>query len=218
MELDQIETDLQKQDFQYRLKAIAALKEYPPEVVVPLLTKHIRDPEFLVRSFVARVLGNQLTPESLALLKQIVKDNNPNVRAEAANSISLFGRTSAPNLAQIFFADKHWLVRYSVLAALIDLECYEELLEACIRGITSEDELVQEYAVDALVALVGSPQHMAGLSQLLALKSAESPQIRVRVAYALNHFDDIVAKEALTELRQDSDLRVVGAAMENLLP
>ena len=61
MDLSQIEAELQKSDFQYRLKAISALKEHPSEIAVPVLIQHINDPEFLVRSFVARELGHHQT-------------------------------------------------------------------------------------------------------------------------------------------------------------
>ncbi|QSJ16656.1 HEAT repeat domain-containing protein [Nostoc sp. UHCC 0702] len=218
MELDQIETNLQNPDFKYRLDAIAALKNYPPEVAIPLLTKHIQDAEFLVRSFVARGLGNHQTSESFAALLQIMKfDNTPNVRAEAANSLSLFGKISASHLVQAFFMDDHWLLRRSILAALVELECAEELLEVCIQGIQGEDATVQEAAVEMLGSLAGSRQHQAALSQLLNLKNFESDGIRVQVAYALKHFHDPDAKQALAQLRQDADHRVVGAAMEDLL-
>ena len=218
MELDQIETNLQNPDFKYRLDAIAALKNYPPEVAIPLLTKHIQDAEFLVRSFVARGLGNHQTSESFAALLQIMKfDNTPNVRAEAANSLSLFGKISASHLVQAFFMDDHWLLRRSILAALVELECAEELLEVCIQGIQGEDATVQEAAVEMLGSLAGSRQHQAALSQLLNLKNSESDGIRVQVAYALKHFHDPDAKQALAQLRQDADHRVVGAAMEDLL-
>jgi hypothetical protein len=80
MDLSQIETDLQNSDFQYRLKAISALQDYPADVAVPLLNRHVQDPEFLVRTFVARELGKQQTSESFAALLQIMKfDNTPNV-------------------------------------------------------------------------------------------------------------------------------------------
>ncbi|MEB3178197.1 MAG: HEAT repeat domain-containing protein [Nostocaceae cyanobacterium] len=219
MELHQIETDLQNSDFQYRLKAISALKDYPTDVAVPILTRHVQDPEFLVRSFVARELGKQKTSESFAALLQILTfDDTPNVRAEAANSLSLFGKISAAHLVQAFFRDDHWLLRRSILAALVELDCPDELLEVCIQGLAGEDAAVQEDAVDALGALAGSPQSGAGLSELLNLKNSDSPRIRVRVAYALKHFNTPTAKEALAQLRQDQDHRVVGAAMEDLLP
>jgi HEAT repeat protein len=218
MDLNQIETDLQNSDFQYRLKAISALKDYPPDVAVPLLTKHIQDPEFLVRTFVARELGRQKTSESFANLLQIARfDNTPNVRAEAANSLSLFGKISASHLVQTFFRDDHWLVRRSILAALVEMECFEAVLEVCGLGLEGDDAAVQEASIDALGALAGSRQAETALSQLLTLKNSESDYIRVRVAYALKQFDAPKAKEALSQLRQDADYRVVGAAMEDLI-
>lgn len=219
MELSEIEASLQNSDFQYRLKAISALQDYPAEVAVPLLSRHIQDPEFLVRSFVARELGKQKTSESFAALLQIIKfDNTPNVRAEASNSLSLFGRISASHLVQTFLRDDHWLVRRSILAALVEMDCPEELLEVCSLGLEDEDAAVQGASVDALGALAHSRQSEAALSQLLALKNSESDYIRVRVAYALKHFQTATAKQALAQLRQDTNHRVVGAAMEDLIP
>jgi HEAT repeat protein len=218
MDLSQIETDLQNSDFQYRLKAISALQDYPADVAVPLLNRHVQDPEFLVRTFVARELGKQQTSESFAALLQIMKfDNTPNVRAEAANSLSLFGRISASHLVQTFVRDDHWLVRRSILAALVEMDCPEEVIEVCLLGLEADDAAVQEGSIDALGWLANSRQSGAALSQLLKLKNSEFEYLRVRVAYALKHFNTPEAKEALAQLRQDADHRVVGAAMENLL-
>jgi HEAT repeat protein len=218
MDLNQIEAELKKSDFQYRLKAISALKEHPSETAMPILSHNIKDPEFLVRSFVARELGRHQTSESFAALLQIIRfDNTPNVRAEAANSLSLFGKVSAANLVQTFFQDDHWLVRRSILSALVDMDCPEEVLEVCELGLTAEDRAVQEASVDALGALHGSRQQSVVLDRLLVLSQTAPDYIRVRVAHALKHFDLPAAKAALVELRQDEDHRVVGAAMEGLL-
>ncbi len=217
MELEQIQTDLQQVDFQYRLKAIAALKDYTPDVAVPFLRNHIHDPEFLVRSFVAMGLGKQKTAESFAALLEMIKfDNTPNVRAEAANSLSLFGQISVPHLIETFFRDDHWLVRRTILAIMIELDCPEELLEICVQALADEDATVQQAAVDALRTLANTRQHYAALSQILALKAADSDKLRMQVAYALKHFDDLAAKQALAELRQDPSYQVVGAALEDL--
>jgi HEAT repeat protein len=218
MDLNQIETDLKNPDFQYRIKAIAALKDYLPEIAVPILIQHIQDPEFLVRTFVARELGRQKPSESFAALLQIMRfDNTPNVRAEAANSLSLFGRISASHLVETFVRDDHWLVRRSILAALVEMECPEAVLEVCGFGLEGDDAAVQEASVDGLGALANSRQSEAALAQLLTLKNSAAEYIRVRVAYALKHFDTPEAKDALAQLRQDEDHRVVGAAMEDLI-
>ena len=116
-------------------------------------------------------------------------DNTPNVRAEAANSLSLFGRASASHLVQTFVIDDHWLVRRSILAALVEKDCPEEVLEVCHLGLAGNDITVQEAAVSALGSLVQSRQSDAALSQLLTLKDSDADHIRVRVAYALKPFD-----------------------------
>lgn len=219
MNLIQIETNLQNSDFQYRLKAISALKDYSSDIAVPLLTRHIQDPEFLVRTFVAREFGRQQTPESFASLLQIIRfDNTPNVRAEAANSLSLFGKVSASHLVHTFVTDDHWLVRRSILAALTEMECHEEVLEVCIVGIESDDAAVQEASIEALGTLANSHQAETALAHLLALTNSRFDYVRTRVAHALKHFETPAAKEALARLRQDSNHQVIGAAMEDLLP
>ncbi|MBD2415163.1 phycocyanobilin lyase [Nostoc calcicola FACHB-389] len=219
MEINKIKAELENPDFQYRLKAIAALKDYESEVAVPLLTSKLRDSEFLVRSFVARGLGNQQTAESFAALMQIMKfDDTPNVRAEAANSLSLFGRVAVSHLVLTFYQDDHWLVRRSILAAIAEMDCPEELFDICVHGLKDEDFTVQESSVDILGLLADSSQNTAALSQILSLVNSESWRMRVRVAYALKRFDRPQAKEALNQLRQDPDHRVVGAALEDLLP
>jgi HEAT repeat protein len=204
MDIHEIETSLNNPDFQYRLKAVAALKDYQPEIAVPLLKRKLDDPEFLVRSFVSRALGTQQTADSFAALLQIMKfDNTPNVRAEAANSLSLFGRCAASHLVLTFFQDDHWLVRRSILAVLVDMECESELFEVCMEALAGEDMTTQEATVDALGTLAGTNQEQAALSQLLMLANSEYERMRQHVASALQHFDDPQAKEILSQLRQD---------------
>ncbi|GBF81646.1 HEAT repeat domain-containing protein [Aphanothece sacrum] len=218
MNIHEIETSLNNSDFQYRLKGISSLKDYPPEIAVPLLTSKLNDPEFLVRSFVSMGLGKQQTAESFAALLEIMKfDNTPNVRAEAANSLSLFGKCAASHLVLTFIQDDHWLVRRSIMAALGDLECHSELFEVCLEGLADEDIIIQEAAVQALGTLTETRQQEAALSQLLALVGSQSERIRRQVAYALKRFDSPQVKEALSQLREDSNHQVVAATLEDLL-
>ncbi len=217
MELSEIQAGLSNSDFQYRLKSIAALKAFDPETAVPILIATLKDREFLVRSFVARGLGTQQTAESFAALLEMVKfDDTPNVRAEAANSLSLFGKVSVSHLVSVFCQDDHWLVRRSILAALEELDCPGELVEICTAALTGDDLTVQEAAIDTLGSLVNSSHHAAVLTQLLTLVRSASSRLRARVALALQKFDEPQAQEALIELRQDSAHQVVAATLEDL--
>ena len=215
MELPEITTALEHPDFQYRLKAISALKDYDADTAVPILIATLKDPEFLVRSFVARGLGKQQVATAFAALLEMTKfDDTPNVRAEAANSLSLFGKISISHLVSAFYQDDHWLVRRSILAALEELDSPTELIEVCTLALTGEDLTVQEAAIDTLASLANSSHHATVLTQLLTLTTATSPRLRARVADALQKFDEPQAQSALLELRQDSSSQI--AALEDL--
>ncbi len=220
MELSAIAAGLQDSDYQYRLKAIAALKDYPAATALPLLQAHQQDPEFLVRSFVARELGRFLEDESFALLLEIMRhDDTPNVRAEAANSLSLFGLVSAAHLTNTFLQDDHWLVRRSILAALCDLGAAGEIWEVAREAIGNlEDLATREAAIRALGALAHTAQETIAIDALSNLRNSEDWRVRQQVAVALKSFDRPSAKDLLTQLRQDSDHRVIAAALEDMLP
>jgi HEAT repeat protein len=218
MDIHQIEVALDRSDFQYRLQAITALKDYSADIAVPLLTSKIDDPEFLVRSFVCRGLGKHQTAASYTALLEILKfDDTPNVRAEAANSLSLFGKCAAAQLVMTFVKDDHWLVRRSILAALSDLDCQHEVLEVCQEGLNGNDPAVWEAAIAALGDLTAAEPKTAALAQLLHLADAASERTRSQVAYALKKFNVPESKAALSKLRQDLSPQVVAAALEDLL-
>jgi HEAT repeat protein len=218
MDIHQIEVALDRADFQDRLEAVKALKDYAANIAVPLLTSKRNDPEFLVRTFVCMGLGKQQTAESFAALLEIIKfDNTPNVRAEAANSLSLFGKCAASHLVTTFVRDDHWLVRRSILAALLDLDCQNEVLEVCLEALKSDDLAVREAAIDALGKLTAQEPKAAALKQLLTLMDAPIDRIRRQVAYALKKFNVPESKLALSKLRQDPSHQVVAAALEDLL-
>ena len=218
MDLAQIKTYLASSDSQERMKAITALRSYETEVVVPLLIDNKDDREFLVRSFVAMGLGRKQNADSFAALLEMMKfDRDPNVRAEAANSLSLFGAVAAPHLALMFDRDDHWLVRRSILAALAELKCLEELFEVCITGIEGEDQSVEESSINCLGMFVGTSKQDLALEKLLALMNDDSWRIRLQVARSLGKFESTQAQKALEQMKEDKDHRVIGAVLESLV-
>lgn len=218
MDINRIKVYIDSPDGQKRMKAITELRKYDPEIAVPLLKAKINDSAFIVRSFVAMGLGKQQNPDAfVALLEMINFDRDPNVRAEAANSLALFGKVAASHLVLMFERDEHWLVRRSIIAALIKLDCFEELFEVCSSGLQGEDQTVKEASIDCLACFSGTPKQDAALAQLLPLIKDESWLTRMRVARTLCKFTCPQAQTALHQLRKDRNYRVVAAALESLI-
>ncbi|NER27938.1 MAG: HEAT repeat domain-containing protein [Symploca sp. SIO1C4] len=219
MEIHQIEAFLKSPNSQERLKAITELRQYDSEVAIPLLMTKLKDPEFLVRSFVAMGLGRKQNAQSFAALLEMMNfDKDPNVRAEASNSVSMYGEKSLSHLVQKFHQDEHWLVRRSILAAVSEMHSPEELFDICVCALAGEDLTVREAGIDALVLLAGSGKEAEALQQLLPLKNESWWRIRARVARALKQFNDPKVKAVLSDLMKDEDHRVVAAALESSLP
>jgi HEAT repeat protein len=218
MNLDQIKTNLDSSDPQKRMQAITGLREYEADIVVPLLKNHIKDKEFLVRSFVAMGFGKKQSAESFAaLLEMIVFDSDPNVRAEAANSLSYYGDVAASHLTSMFERDDHWLVRRSILAALADLDCPEELFEVCLLGIDGEDQSVRESCIICLSRFANTDKQNIALDKLLEIAESPAWRDRMQAAKTIAKFDRPQAVATLNTLKQDSDHRVVAAVLESLV-
>lgn len=217
MELQQIEAYITSEDAQYRMRALTALREYDPEVAVPLLQALANDPEVLVRSFVAMGLGRKQSETAFAALVQMCGDADSNIRAEAASSLALYGERSLPYLQRLFRDDRGWLVRQSILAALMEMSCPALLRELCAIALHDRDLLVRETAVDALGTLAGGAEGDRALDLLLEHRQDDDWQIRARVAYGLRKFDDPRAESALAELRQDRDHRVIATLLDATL-
>jgi hypothetical protein len=163
-------------------------------------------------------LGFQRSEEGFQALVQLIDcDRDPNVRAQAANSLSKYGEQSLPRLLHLFQQDSHWLVRQSILAALEGMDRPDALLQLCQWGIEGKNLEVQLAAIANLGELQGTPQAEAALTTLLSLATNPSGEIRAQVARVLRRFGQPEAKAALLQFRHDSDYRVVGATLEGLL-
>ncbi|MGB3238726.1 MAG: HEAT repeat domain-containing protein [Geitlerinemataceae cyanobacterium] len=219
MDLHQIEVYLNSNDSQDRLKGLTELRQYDAETAIPLLLKTRNDPEFIVRSFVAMGLGKKRSDEAFeCLLEMLTADRDYNVRAEAANSIALYGERSIPSLLAAFEQDEQWLVRRSILAAIAEMSAPEALYQICQIGLLDEDLTVRDAAIESFALLAGSSREAHALEALLPFVNADGWRTRYSVARALKPFNAPSAKSALSYLTKDTDHRVVGAALESLVP
>ena len=84
---------------------------------MPLLVLGTEQKPFLVRSLSCSGLGCKRTEQADRSEALITADEDPNVRAEAANALASYGVDRAwPLLRSAFEADAAWLVRCSILS------------------------------------------------------------------------------------------------------
>lgn len=218
MNIEQIKDALKDSNPQQRMKGIRELRNYESEIATPLLLDCVKDQEFLVRSFVAMGLGRKKSELAFAaLLEMMTTDSDPNVRSEAANSLSFYGDRSVPHLRKMYADDNHWLVRRSIIAAMADLHAPQELLEICEIGLKGDDEPVMESCINCLSLFPNTEQQTKALELLLAWVDDESWRIRLQVAKSLGQYNDEKAIAALNKLKQDDNHRVVGAVLESTI-
>lgn len=217
MDLSQIRVSLDSDDSQVRMRAITALRNYDAETAVPLLCDKLADPEFTVRSVIAMGLGRKRTPQAFEALLVLLDDADPNVRAEAASALALYGDRALPRLISMFEQDRHWLVRRSILAALGEMDAPAMLYRLCVAAVQDSDLTVREATALILVRFARTEFQTAALDHLLSLAQAEAAMVRAAAARSLRHYDLHQAREVLVQLQQDPDHRVVAAVLDGLV-
>lgn len=219
MDLEQIRAGLDSADPQVRMRAVTALRNHHADVAVPFLISKLSDPEAMIRTFATVGLGKKRNPEAFAALVELLhtQSQDPNLLAEAASSLAKYGQPALPYLMNLFSKQPHWLIRLSILPALLELNCPAELFELSWLALQDQDETVQEAAIEHLAQFAGSPVQEIVLESLLPLLHEKSWRIRRQLALALRQFDYDRATAALQQLRQDLDHRVVSAVLGGAL-
>jgi HEAT repeat protein len=217
MPLPEIQANLANADPQARMRGITALKDYEADLAVPLLVTLQTDREMIIRSFVAMGLGfkrNDSAFSALAAMLKVETDNN--VRAEVVSALIKYGHQAIPLVVPAFYHHPDWLMRMSILLALTDMDSPQELFQLCLAGFVDPNPTVRETAVQCLGYLANAEVAEDALLHLLAFALSERWEIRKQSALSLLHFNDPRAAQALTQLRQDQDYRVVAAVMEGV--
>lgn len=170
------------------MPALAALREVPPEQAIPLLLLGLQQETFMIRSLSCAGLGYKQSEQGWeALVGALMHDDDPNVRAEAANALVSHSVERAwPLLREAFVANEHWLVRCSILSAMAELVDVPLAWLFELAGLAIADG-------DGTVRVGGAEI----LGRLVAEGSAE-------------------ARAALVVLQADPDHRVVAAALNGL--
>ncbi len=162
-DLEEVRQAIASGDPVQAMPAITKLRHCSDAEAVPLLVLGTEQKPFLVRSLSCSGLGYKRTEQGWTVLSALITaDEDPNVRAEAANALASYGVERAwPLLRSAFEADAAWLVRCSILSALaeqpdIDLAW---LLELATMAIADADGTVRVSGAEILSRIVreGAP-------------------------------------------------------------
>ena len=181
------------------MPALAKLRALPDSdndsVVIPLLILGSKQQAFLVRSLSCSGLGYRRNEQGWQVLSRLLLvDDDPNVRAEAANALASYGvERSWPLLRDSFAKDGAWLVRCSILSALAEQPDINPawLLDLGKQAIADADGTVRVSGAEILARVVREQAGDANGSEARAL---------------------------LQPLQKDADHRVVAAALNGLQP
>ena len=175
------------------MPALTELRFLEDDVAVPLLVLGTEQKPFLVRSLSCSGLGYKRNEQGWRVLSRLLSaDDDPNVRAEAANALASYGvERSWPLLRKAFAADEAWLVRCSILSAFAEQPeiALSWLLELATMAIATADGTVRVSGAEILGRLVRE-----GDGQTIGEQ----------------------ARTLLQPLQQDRDHRVVAAALNGL--
>ncbi|MFO7630511.1 MAG: HEAT repeat domain-containing protein [Prochlorococcaceae cyanobacterium] len=179
------------------MPALAMLRHLPEEQAIPLLLLGLEQSTFMVRSLACAGLGVKRSEAGWqALVAALQHDEDANVRAEAANALASYGHERAwPLLRQAFAQDGQWLVRCSILSALAE---NPEMPPAWLL------ELAQLAVAD------GDGTVRVGGAEILGRLAWQGDQSTAAPDWASE------ARLLLQSLQQDSDHRVVAAALNGL--
>jgi len=175
------------------MPALTELRFLEDDVAVPLLVLGTEQKPFLVRSLSCSGLGYKRNEQGWRVLSRLLSaDDDPNVRAEAANALASYGvERSWPLLRDAFAADEAWLVRCSILSAFAEQPeiALSWLLELATMAIADADGTVRVSGAEILGRLVREGDGLTIGEQ---------------------------ARTLLQPLQQDRDHRVVAAALNGL--
>ncbi|MEA5582495.1 HEAT repeat domain-containing protein [Nodularia harveyana UHCC-0300] len=212
---DSVKQMLSSEDLGDRLRAVNQARDLETATAFELIQMAIRDTNSRVRySAVSQMdtLGQQNLPLSLDILRNLLKDPEPDVQAAAADCLGALKLHDAfEDLQQLYNTTPEWLVQFSIIATLGELGDPRgfELLK---QALSSENELVQTAAISSF----GELGDIQAIPLLAPFASNSDWQIRYRVVQALTHLGGANAEAILETLADDSVEAVANEAKRYL--
>lgn len=206
---------LDSHDFGDRLRAVNQIRQLDPSTGFTLIQKVLEDNNPRVRyAAVSQLssLGHQDKSQAKELLRDRLRDSEPDVQAAAADTIGALKLTEFfEELQHLYQTSSEWLVRFSIIAALGELGDLRAL--ALLQdALGSQNELMQTAAIGSL----GELGDDRAVPLLTPFAQNSDWQIRYRVAQALSRFDSPEARSTLELLAQDEMEQIAQEARNSL--
>jgi HEAT repeat protein len=200
---------LESPDLRDRMVALAALRDVPADVALPLIKKVLNDKSLQLRSMAVFALGIKVTPESYPILIDIlVNDPDYGIRADAAGALGYLEDIRAfEGLVRAFYEDTDWLVRFSAAVSLGNLKD-PRAFDVLMKALDSPEVVLQQAAIAAL----GEIKAVAAVDRLVTFIEAEDWMVRQRLAETLGQLDTPKSIAALKYLAKDHHPHVSAAA------
>jgi HEAT repeat protein len=206
---------LRSSDFGDRLRAVNQIRQLEPAIGFELIQVAIRDANPRVRyAAVSQLatLGQQDLPHVTTLLRDRLRDDDPDVQAAAADSVGALKLTEIfDDLQQLYHTTSEWLVQFSIIATLGELGD-ERGFTLLTEALQSDNELMQTAAIGSL----GELGDTRAVQLLLPFATNADWQIRYRVVQALAHLKGTIAHSILEILAQDDTEQVAQEARNAL--
>ncbi|MBW4644115.1 MAG: HEAT repeat domain-containing protein [Goleter apudmare HA4340-LM2] len=198
-----------------RLRAVNQIRELESAVGFELIQSAVGDSNSRVRySAVSQLdtLGAQDLELSLNILREMLKDPEPDVQAAAADCLgALKLQVAFDDLQQLYEITPEWLVKFSIIATLGELgdpRSFELLKQALV----SDNELIQTAAISSL----GELGNIEAVPLLSPYATNSDWQVRYRVVQALKRLGGVDAKSILETLANDEVEAIANEAKQSL--
>lgn len=206
---------LSSEDLGDRLRAVNQIRELERAIAFELIQSAIGDRNSRVRySAVSQMdtLGTQDLDLSLNILRDLLKDPEPDVQAAAADCLGALKLHAAfEDLQQLYHATPEWLVQFSIIATLGELGDPRgfELLQL---ALSSDNELIQTAAISSF----GELGDLQAIPLLAPYATNPDWQVRYRVVQALTRLGGADAKSILATLADDEIEAIANEAKKYL--
>jgi HEAT repeat protein len=215
--LTELEQNLRAAGLYQRWAAMNELVTFPAQVSLPIFQRLLAEKDVGLRRLAVVGLGKNHNAETFQTLQTILDEgNDPIIVAEAANAIFEFGDVAIPLLQDLFVRSPHWLVRQTIISAMVETDRYEVILSVATIALTDETKAIRELGILALKRVLQSDLQASALAILASLAQDADWQIRWCTAISLHGCPVPQARELIAQLQQDADFRVVAAALEGL--